>query len=144
MWLPVRWFTRLTAGDMGHSRLAARLAASGVVAVGLAVPSGILSLRSELHAFCFLQFFLQIPCPGCGMTRALVALAHGDIPAAVALNPASIVLAGSLLLPVPIAMLGNASPSAKARTDRLFRIADGALLAALMLWWMVVLVSLFS
>jgi len=35
------------------------------------------------------------PCPGCGMTRAAIALAHGDVSTALALNP-------SALLTVPV------------------------------------------
>lgn len=28
---------------------------------------------------CVWNYFLGIPCPGCGMTRALIALLHGDV-----------------------------------------------------------------
>jgi hypothetical protein len=34
----------------------------------------------------------RIPCPGCGMTRAALALAHGDVHAATRMNPLAIVV----------------------------------------------------
>jgi uncharacterized protein DUF2752 len=36
---------------------------------------------------CFLHHFTGLPCPGCGMTRAFVALAAGDWSTAVAVQP---------------------------------------------------------
>lgn len=47
---------------------------------------------------CPLLAFSGIPCPTCGATRALAALATGDLPAALALNPLIAVTAGLLLL----------------------------------------------
>ena len=37
--------------------------------------------------FCPSRRFLDLPCPGCGMTRALIALAQGDWRRALALHP---------------------------------------------------------
>jgi Protein of unknown function (DUF2752) len=36
---------------------------------------------------CAVRRFAHIACPGCGLTRALAALAHGDLAAALALHP---------------------------------------------------------
>ena len=32
-----------------------------------------------LHIPCPIQYFLDVPCPTCGVSRALIALLHGDI-----------------------------------------------------------------
>lgn len=37
--------------------------------------------------FCLVRLLLDLPCPGCGMTRALQALARGDLAAAVRFHP---------------------------------------------------------
>lgn len=42
---------------------------------------------------CFFALVFRLPCPGCGMTRAAVALARGDLAGAIALNPLSLVIA---------------------------------------------------
>jgi len=36
---------------------------------------------------CVFRFFFHVHCPGCGMTRALLSLARGDVAAAVAYHP---------------------------------------------------------
>jgi len=43
--------------------------------------------------FCPLASVLGVPCPGCGLTRATLALAHGDLEHALALHPLVLVLA---------------------------------------------------
>jgi hypothetical protein len=42
---------------------------------------------------CLMALALRIPCPGCGMTRATMALLHGDLAGAFALHPLSPVIA---------------------------------------------------
>jgi hypothetical protein len=41
---------------------------------------------------CPTALFLGIPCPGCGLTRATLALLHGDVARALALHPLVFVL----------------------------------------------------
>jgi len=43
--------------------------------------------------FCPLASVLGVPCPGCGLTRATLALAHGDLKHALELHPLVLVLA---------------------------------------------------
>jgi Protein of unknown function (DUF2752) len=51
-------------------------------------------------AMCPMNTVLGIPCPGCGLTRASLALLHGEIGVAAALHPLVFVL-----LPVFVVML---------------------------------------
>ena len=43
--------------------------------------------------FCPLASVLGVPCPGCGLTRATIALAHGEVQHALELHPLVFVLA---------------------------------------------------
>ena len=56
--------------------------------VAIAGAAGIALLFSPVK-LCFMALALRIPCPGCGMTRATVALARGDVAQAFALHPLS-------------------------------------------------------
>lgn len=68
--------------------------------VGLAlVPAAVLLSVSPIDPVppCPLRTVTGIPCPFCGSTRGVIAAIHGDLGAAITLNPASIV---ALLLAV--------------------------------------------
>jgi hypothetical protein len=45
------------------------------------------------YRLCLSAALLHLPCPGCGMTRATLALLHGDWAAALMLHPLSIIIA---------------------------------------------------
>jgi hypothetical protein len=55
-----------------------------LVALGAAAFAGIVFFQIPI---CPTATFLGIPCPGCGLTRATLELAHGHLGAAVALHP---------------------------------------------------------
>lgn len=55
--------------------------------------------------FCPLAAVAGIPCPGCGLTRATLALAHGDLRQALALHPLVFVLAPLFVAAVSSAAL---------------------------------------
>lgn len=50
---------------------------------------------------CMFYHFTGLYCPGCGMTRALHALVHGDVAQSLAMNP----LLGVLMLALPLLVL---------------------------------------
>ncbi len=50
---------------------------------------------------CPVAFFLRVPCPGCGLTRATLRLLHGDLPGALAFHPLVFVA-----LPAALAFMG--------------------------------------
>lgn len=43
-------------------------------------------------SFCPLKVAIGLPCPGCGMTRSVVALMHGDVGASVFYHPLGVIL----------------------------------------------------
>lgn len=61
------------------------------VVVGLAVPACLLWLPADFFdtgpPVCFSQWVFKTPCLGCGTTRSVMHLLHGELAAAWALNP---------------------------------------------------------
>ena len=82
--------------------------------------------------FCLFRRGLDLPCPGCGLTRALAHLARGDLAAAVALHPLAPLLAGELVAGwtlLGLAAHGRVTFPGRARLDR-WLAATGFLLLA--------------
>src|SRR4051812_36634265 len=61
-----------------------------MVAMFAGIFAAIVSYRLPL---CPMASMLGVPCPGCGLTRATLALAHGDLKHALQLHPLVLVLA---------------------------------------------------
>jgi len=61
-----------------------------IVAMFAGIFGAIVALRMP---FCPLASVFGVPCPGCGLTRATLALAHGDLEHALELHPLVFVLA---------------------------------------------------
>lgn len=82
-------------------RLGARVASSWpyLAGCGYVVASVVLFERTGFDARlpCLVRTFLGFDCPGCGLTRALQALLHGDPAAAWASNPLLFVLLPAIL-----------------------------------------------
>ena len=53
----------------------------------------VLPFTPDVGPLCPLRRITGVPCPACGMTTAMIALARGDLGASLAANPAGIVLA---------------------------------------------------
>ncbi|MEE9417693.1 MAG: DUF2752 domain-containing protein [Acidimicrobiales bacterium] len=58
----------------------------------MAVGGAALSVLPALGPLCPLRRVTGVPCPFCGMTTATLALARGDVGAAVAANPMALIL----------------------------------------------------
>jgi hypothetical protein len=78
-------------GPREHALL---LVLTGVLLASVAIP--------PFHAagvrFCLVHLLLGIAGPGCGMTRAFLFIGHGDVAAALALNPNSLLAFGLVVL----------------------------------------------
>lgn len=49
-----------------------------------------------MHYYCPIKYFLGFPCPGCGTTRAIRYLQHGDLRVAFYTNPLGVVISVTL------------------------------------------------
>ena len=89
------------------------------------------------HTICPLKNLTSLPCPGCGGTRASIALSKGHISEAFSYNP----LTASILLLSPLILFGlvknqKRDPSKRWYPGRIFwTIAIGVVLAN---WWFVI------
>jgi hypothetical protein len=107
----------------------------------LALAGAFAVIVAERLPFCPMATVLGVPCPGCGLTRATLALLHGDLRGALALHPLVLVLA-----PVFAAAMGSAAftyvrgPSPEHEPHRWFAsrtvtfIAGALLVATLGVW----------
>ena len=76
---------------------------SSIVTAIAGVFAGIVLLRLP---FCPLASVLGVPCPGCGLTRATLALLHGDLKHALELHPLVLVLAPLFIWALSSAAIG--------------------------------------
>lgn len=58
-----------------------------------------------LPELCHMRRYFGVDCPGCGMTRCFISLAHGDVVAAWHYNAGGIVLFGLLVAQIPFRSL---------------------------------------
>ena len=113
-------------------RVGGRLTPGGIAALGLLTAA--LLPREWIEAgpsFCPFRQATGLICPGCGLTRSVVALAHGDLTASLYFHPLGVVFVAALLV-VAMVELGFAarrfradhasgSPSTVALLDRAAR-----------------------
>lgn len=74
-----------------------------LVATFFGIFAGIVAFRLP---FCPLASVFGVPCPGCGLTRATLALAHGDLKHALELHPLVLVLAPLFIWATSSAAIG--------------------------------------
>lgn len=82
---------------------------------------------------CLLRIFTGLPCPGCGMTRSWVHLAHGDVLTAFEYNlfgPIGMVVAAGIVAYVGVALARRRPP------ERILSLVDPKVLLALIVVWL--------
>ncbi|PQO46336.1 DUF2752 domain-containing protein [Blastopirellula marina] len=66
-------------------------------------------LQIPLPPTCGMQRTFGLDCPGCGLTRSFICLAHGDLTASLAYNPGGILVFALVVFQIPyrLAQLGR-------------------------------------
>ena len=82
---------------------------------------------------CPMAGVLGIPCPGCGLTRATLALFHGDIRRALGFHPLAPVIAPIFIAAVASAALGYVRPRRTAKLNPWLTSPIASVLAAALL-----------
>lgn len=67
---------------------------SGILLASVVIPP----FHREFFSVCLLKDIFGIPCPGCGLTRAFLFLAHGDLRSAMELNANSLLVFSLVVL----------------------------------------------
>lgn len=92
-----------------------------------------------LPTVCWFRLTTGIPCPGCGLTRAVALLLHGRLLASLAMHPFGLAAVGLALLQIPpraVRAAGSAPPWTF-RWDRLWAYALVATSVLMVCWWAV-------
>src|SRR5262249_8369977 len=128
-------------GPLGRVGRLTRLA-KGAARRALYAGAGTIAVVAILLApieICPFALLFHAPCPGCGLTRAAVAMVHGNMREALRLHPLSFVLVplalGILTNQLVRYIVANDFWSARARTWVLWEIGALALLVALIGVW---------
>lgn len=97
----------------------------------------LLPMLGPLPETCTMHARFGIDCPGCGLTRSFISLAHGDLRAAWKLNPVSLLIFMYVVVQLPLATahLLLAKISGLKRWTQWNQTAFIALLIALFLQW---------
>jgi hypothetical protein len=117
--------------------------AAGVLALAffLEAPGGELVviplLDQPLPGVCTFKRLAGIGCPGCGLTRCFISVAHGDMAAAWAYNPAGVFLFAATAFQIPFRWLqiGRLRRGLPPVRSQILNWCLWALMAALLVQW---------
>ncbi len=127
------WLTRRLPVSFAISRNINILASCSLLT--LLLISGLGRRLAAIPHFCLLQRLLGIPCPGCGITRGLLAAAHFHFSAAWNFNPAGIVLWFFFLFEIGARTLIVCKDDLAPRLQRTFIGFEKVLIVSLGLVW---------
>jgi hypothetical protein len=137
-----------TCADLRGRHWLMLIVACAVVVLSFAlqvVPGGRVALaiapEHPLPESCMSWRVLGLRCPGCGLTRSFVFLAHGDVASSLAVHRVGWVLALAVLLQFPYRLAGLIWPERELLTARFRAIFSAALIVLLIGNWVFGLVE---
>jgi len=119
-------------GAQGHLNI---LLSSMLITTILAVASPD-NISNFVPHVCLFQYLLRVPCPGCGVTRSLMAFAQLDFRTAWLYNPVGPFLGVFLFLQIPARILALASAHFERVVVRFSSLTSRALVTCLILVWL--------
>jgi hypothetical protein len=90
---------------------------------------------SSVPHFCICQKVLNVPCPGCGVTRSMVAIAEGNILSAWKSNPAGLFLVFYLVAQIPLRIMALKFRTLQGRVSQMSRLGSMIAVSILLLVW---------
>lgn len=117
------------------------------IAAGVLIAAGLLQVRTDqriavsllsawpLPEVCQSKVLLGLDCPGCGLTRSFVHLAHGDLTASLAVHPLGWLVACFVALQIPYRTWALCSANGAPLGNRLPWSVTAALVIALVAAW---------
>lgn len=123
---------QLTRGIRSERVVVLIIAAVSLVGLGIARLWPLASVDSGAPT-CLLRIFTGLPCPGCGMTRAWVHVAHGDVLTAFEYNlfgPIGMAVAAGIVVYVGVALVRRRPP------ERILSLVDPKVLLGLIAVWL--------
>lgn len=127
------WLTRRLPGSFAIGRNINVLASCSLITFALI--SGLGSRLSAIPHFCLFQRLLGIPCPGCGISRSLLAAAHFHFSAAWNFNPAGIAIWFFLLFQIAARTVMTLRNDLTAGFQRIFGGLENVLIVSLGFVW---------
>lgn len=90
---------------------------------------------------CGARLMIGVPCPGCGLTHAFVALMHGHIAQSIAFHPLGVIIAGALAYAFIRSMARIAGrPFKPLLSDEGRRLVLNVFITALIVQWVIGLI----
>lgn len=113
----------------------ARLQRDVSILVSSLLVFAVLPVIGYIPHFCLMRTLLHMPCPGCGVTRAMTAACQFNLAQAWGFNPGGMALAVFLALEVVLRPAGFLWSKLRPAIDRFSRYGSSAVLASLFMVW---------
>ena len=136
MWIPARLIPHRFVSGSWNRHLAARFACSGMILSMLLVAPGVIAALGALtDSDCLFRSLIGLPCPGCGITTSLLALARGDWSMAVTANPAGLSIIALVIAQMAPGIRQLLRPAPGNFGSEFLRACDGVAIAMLCVVW---------
>lgn len=99
--------------------------------------SPIVTLVAKFPHVCLLEYLFDIPCPGCGITSALLAISKLEVAKSISLHPCGILIPLVLVFHLVVRSLCLAGCLPNLTANALVKYSGNGLVGALFCFWMI-------
>ncbi len=90
---------------------------------------------SSIPHFCLFQKILNIPCPGCGVTRSLLSMSNWNLSLAWQFNPAGVFLLFYIIAQVPLRIIALKFYTTQMCISQISRLSSNTIIIVLFFVW---------